>query len=111
MVFIKTETLAKENSLTNYFKNEEKKEKKYIPVHSINLPNGGPQKTCDVAEDTPIYSSITGEFIQNGPIKVDTPNDAPVGHPNHGGKYHVIIKNPTNGSFMAHRSGKIRKRK
>jgi hypothetical protein len=75
----------------------------HLPIHSINVPNGGIQQTPpQVTSQTPIYSSYTGNFIQFGQIKYGTPCDAPSGHKNHGKNYHVIQYNEANDTFMCH---------
>lgn len=75
---------------------------KHVPVYSINVPNGGIQQSVTVNNNTPIYSSYTGNLIGYGGIQIGTPNDAPSGHPNYGKSFHVIEYNPANNSFMGH---------
>ena len=74
----------------------------FIPVHNLNVPNGGPQTPVTITTSTPVYSSYTGNLIGHGPISFGTPTDAPIGHPNHGTNFHVVEFNPANNSFMAH---------
>jgi hypothetical protein len=80
--------------------------KNNIPVYNLNMPNGGIQKpVTDFTNNTPVYSSYTGNLVSNGPIKVGTLSDAPVGHKNFGTPFHVIERVELPGSksvFMAH---------
>lgn len=55
-----------------------------------------------INQDTPVYSSYTGNLIGNGPLTYGIPTDAPKGYPNYGTNYHVIEYNPANNSYMAH---------
>lgn len=78
--------------------------KKTVPVYNLNVPNGGAQgPPMSVPDDTPVYSSYTGNQVGIGNIPVGTVSDAPTGHPNYGKPFHVIEHNPCNGSFMIHR--------
>lgn len=73
-----------------------------IPVFNLNVPNGGPQQSVVVGNNTPVYSSYTGNLIGHGPIPYGVKTDAPIGHPNHGKPFHVIEFNPVNKTYMAH---------
>ncbi|AYV75883.1 MAG: hypothetical protein Terrestrivirus3_152 [Terrestrivirus sp.] len=77
---------------------------KSIPVHNINVPNGGPQMPMTIPPDQPIFSSYTGNQVGVGFIPFGTPSDAPFGNKNYGMNFHVVEFNPANGSFMAHDS-------
>ncbi len=73
-----------------------------VPVHSINVPNGGVQRPVTIPQDAPVYSSYTGNFIGRGPQPFGVRCDAPLGHPNYGQNFHVIVHNPANQSWMEH---------
>ena len=76
---------------------------KYIPVKSINVPNGGLQMPPpSITSETPVYSTYTGNLIGYGPIPKGTLCDAPVTERNYGKPYHVVVYNPLNESYMAH---------
>lgn len=74
----------------------------FIPVKSINVPNGGLQQVVSVTESTPIFSSYTGNFVGYGPIPFGTISDAPYGDKNYNNPFHVIVHNPVNNTFMVH---------
>lgn len=74
-----------------------------IPVFNINIPGGGSQQRVFIDENTPVYSSYTGQLVGYGPIQRNQiMTDAPRGHPRHGQYFHVIEFNPVNGSHMVH---------
>lgn len=76
--------------------------KRTIPVHSINVPNGGIQQPVYIKPTDPIYSSYTGQFIGYGSIPYGVPTDAIKGQSGYGKNYHVVVYNQVNGSWMAH---------
>lgn len=73
-----------------------------LPVYTINVPNGGMQRPITIPANAPVHSSYTGNLVGYGPQSFGTHCDAPRGHANFGKKYHVIINNPANGSWMMH---------
>lgn len=76
----------------------------YIPVYSLNVPNGGVPGKVFISPNTPVYSSYTGELIGYGQIPRNSiMTDAPFGHSRHGKPFHVVVKNPVNDTYMAHR--------
>lgn len=76
--------------------------KNYVPVHNINVPNGGPQQPMTIPSDAPVYSSYTGNLVGYGPQRFGVRSDAPIGHSNYGQNFHVIVHNPANNSYMEH---------
>lgn len=74
-----------------------------LPVHDLNVPGGGLQKPITIPANAPVHSSYTGKLVGHGPQSFGVPCDAPKGHPNYGKNFHVVVKNPANGSWMMHR--------
>jgi len=76
---------------------------KNIPVHNINVPNGGTaQFAPPITDSTPVYSSYTGNLVGYGGVAYGTRCDAQVGQVNYGKDYHAVIYNPANDTYMAH---------
>lgn len=74
-----------------------------IPIHNLNVPNGGLQQPAPFSSTTPVYSSYTGNLIGKGPIqtgKVKT--DVTAGHSAYDKTFNVIVYNPANNSHMAY---------
>jgi hypothetical protein len=76
--------------------------KKTVPVHNLNVPNGGPQNPITIPSNAPVHSSYTGNLLGYGPQPTGVKCDAPRGHPNYGKDFHVIEYNPANNSWMEH---------
>ena len=76
---------------------------KNVPVFTINVQGGGTQKPISIPMNAPVHSSYTGNLVGYGQQSFGTPCDAPKGHANYGKKFHVIVNNPTNKSWMMHR--------
>lgn len=60
--------------------------KKTIPVHSINVSNGGIQQPVYIKPAGSIYSYYTGEFIEYGSIPYGIQTDAISGQSGYGKK-------------------------
>jgi hypothetical protein len=76
---------------------------KFIPVFDRNSPNAGSPQPVIISPDTPVYSAYTSNLIGYGPIKWNTPNDAPEGNKQYKGTYHGIIYTKIDNTYMAHR--------
>lgn len=74
----------------------------FIPVHNLNVPNGGPQTPINIPSNAPVISSYSGLQVWTGPMPTGIRTDAVVGQQGFGKVFHVIVHNPVNNSWMVH---------
>lgn len=75
----------------------------FIPAHSLGVPGGNCQShSMMISSNTPVYSSYTGNFIQNGPLGRNVPNDAPPGDINYGKNWSNTVFNECNNTCIAY---------